>query len=220
MKGEAPSVGSKAFVGIGENAMVCLPRHSGYDVDGNDKWQGMTVEWYGPECTIDENGVLTGVDLHGATEIVIPDGVTSIGSGAFDGCSALTSVTMKGDAPSVGNQAFDGIGENAVVRLPVGASGYDVDDEGKWQGMTVEWYSSKHEPKFIINGNGVLTGVDLHDATEIVIPDSVTSIGPLVFENCSALTSVTIPGSVTSIGEQAFNELNRLQCLERKRTVL
>ncbi len=45
---------------------------------------------------------------------------------------------------------------------------------------------------------------------EIVLPDSVTSIGGRAFEGCSRLTSVTIPGSVTSIGDWAFVGCSRL----------
>ncbi|WP_303017380.1 leucine-rich repeat domain-containing protein [Muribaculum intestinale] len=39
----------------------------------------------------------------------------------------------------------------------------------------------------------------------VTIPNSVTSIGQRVFENCSGLTSVTIGNSVTSIGYYAFS---------------
>ena len=42
------------------------------------------------------------------------------------------------------------------------------------------------------------------DIVEIIIPNSVTTIGDYGFSECSSLTSVTIPNSVTSIGECAF----------------
>ena len=41
--------------------------------------------------------------------------------------------------------------------------------------------------------------------TSITIPNSVTSIGSYAFYNCSGLTSITIPNSVTSIGDNAFS---------------
>ncbi len=45
---------------------------------------------------------------------------------------------------------------------------------------------------------------------EIILPDSVTSIGSSAFSGCSGLTSVTIPDSVTSIGSSAFNGCTNL----------
>lgn len=51
---------------------------------------------------------------------------------------------------------------------------------------------------------------DCHRLTSISIPDSVTSIGKEVFSNCSSPTSISIPDSVTSIGEEAFSGCSRL----------
>ena len=38
----------------------------------------------------------------------IPDGVTSIGSSAFDGCTSLASVTISASVTSIGDYAFRG----------------------------------------------------------------------------------------------------------------
>ena len=46
--------------------------------------------------------------------------------------------------------------------------------------------------------------------TSVVIPDSVTSIGSCAFYDCSSLTSITIPDSVTSIGYKAFDGCDNL----------
>ena len=48
---------------------------------------------------------------------------------------------------------------------------------------------------------------------DVIIPDSVTSIGNGVFYNRKNLTSVTIPDSVTSIGNNAFEGCKSLRSI-------
>lgn len=52
--------------------------------------------------------------------------------------------------------------------------------------------------------------VNYPEATSIIIPDSVTSIGEMAFAVCDNLTSITIPDGVTSIGNMAFYECPNL----------
>ena len=47
--------------------------------------------------------------------------------------------------------------------------------------------------------------------TEVIIEDSVTSVGREAFCDCDKLTSITIPDSVTSIGDFAFSFCNSLR---------
>ncbi len=65
---------------------------------------------------------------------------------------------------------------------------------------------------FVIDKNGVLTEYN-GSGGAVVIPSSVTSIGPLVFYHCTNLTSVTIPDSVTSIRIHAFTYCTSLTSL-------
>jgi hypothetical protein len=55
-----------------------------------------------------------------------------------------------------------------------------------------------------------LNGKEIND---LVIPDSVTSIGSNAFYSCTGLTSVTIPNSVTSIGYSAYSYCTSLNSI-------
>ncbi len=124
------------------------------------------------------------------TELVIPNGVTSIKNNAFYNCSGLTSITIPNSVTSIGNTAFwycSGL-ESIVV------------DPGNTK------YDSRDNCNAIIEteSNTLIAG-----CKNTIIPNSVTSIGEKAFYRCSGLTSITIPNSVTSIGNYAF-----YQCFE------
>ena len=63
-------------------------------------------------------------------------------------------------------------------------------------------------------GNSAFSNCD--SLTSVVIPDSVTSIGSGAFSNCDSLTSIVIPDSVTSIGWSAFFNCSSLTSIEFK----
>jgi putative cell wall-binding protein len=60
------------------------------------------------------------------TNITIPSAITSIGDGAFSGCAGLNKIIMKSSkASTIGTSTFEGIAKSFVIIVPTGATGYD-----------------------------------------------------------------------------------------------
>ena len=152
---------------------------------------------------------INGVEV---TEVIIPDGVTSINDSTFTNCISLTSVTIPNSVTSIGVDAFNGCIRLKTVNI-IGDS---------------------------ITSIGDYAFAGCSSMTTITIPSSVTSIGEWALSGCWGLTEIvvksantnyasengvlfnkdkttiiwypasktgatyTIPNSVTSIGERAF----------------
>ena len=143
-------------------------------------------------------------DMSVLASITIPNSVTSIGGGAFSGCSSLTSVTIPNSVTSIGNDAFYGCSSLTSVTIPnsiTSIGGYTFYGCSSLTSITI--------PNSVTSiGIGAFDGCS--SLTSVAIPSSVTSIEKRTFRGCSSLTSVTIPNSITSIGESAFEGCSSL----------
>ena len=61
------------------------------------------------------DGVLNSFAPSGLTSYAIPDGVTSIGKSAFNGCSGLTNITIPNSVTSIGANAFENC--NSLIEI-------------------------------------------------------------------------------------------------------
>ena len=112
---------------------------------------------------------------------MISSGVTGIGKTAFEGCSALASVTIPESVKRIGDSAFSKCTALTSVTLPEGVT--SIGDYAFYKCTAL---------------------------SSVTLPESVTGMGCYTFRKCSSLTSVTIPAGVTTIDYEAFCECSSL----------
>lgn len=108
-------------------------------------------------------------------EIVIPDSVNTIGTAAFSDCSGLQNISIPDTVVNIGNSAFSRCTNLISVKLPNNLNRIN---------------------------NGLF--VNCKNLKNINIPSKVTSIGLQSFIMCSSLVNIEIPNSVENIEKWAF----------------
>lgn len=131
------------------------------------------------------------------TGIVINDGVTSVGNGAFYACSKVTSVQLPTTLKSVGYLAFYFCAGLKTVDIPDGVTTLRSAFQNCRSLTTVNVPSSVTD----IAG-AFATCVSL---TSVTLPEGLTEIGKTAFGGCESLTHIEIPSTVTVIGSEAFD---------------
>lgn len=146
------------------------------------------------------------------TEVVIEEGVKSIGNCAFKDCASLTAVSIPDTISSVGVEAFYGCSNLEFY----------VENKGKYLG-------NQNNPNVVLIGNELSNfskEFEILDGTKFIydvavadkqalkfvtIPETVISIGVKAFSGCVCIESLKIPESVLTIGDYAFNDCKKLK---------
>uniref|UniRef100_UPI003FD6DCB4 leucine-rich repeat protein n=1 Tax=Alistipes putredinis TaxID=28117 RepID=UPI003FD6DCB4 len=145
----------------------------------------------------------------GLQEIVIPASVVEVGrnlwnetggGGAFQNCTALTSVVFEGDNLSKINlNTFNGCSALSSIELPESLEKIEYnafDDCSALKSIVIP-------DKVTYIGEGAFYGCT--GLQEAYIGDGVTEIAAKAFAECTALKTVVIGKSIQRIGDQAFN---------------
>ncbi len=156
------------------------------------------------------------------TEIVVENGVTSIGDLALSNFIAVEKVTIADTVKYIGKKAFSGCPMIKAINIPA-----SVDEIGDCAFSTTVGNASNLEKITVDKGNKFFTVEDdiLYNISKTVlykvpsklniekldVISSVNSIKPEAVTNCTSLKEVNLPVNVNRVGERAFNNCKNLQ---------
>ena len=143
----------------------------------------------------------------------------NIGSYAFEGCSNLTSASIK--SGTIGNSSFSNCGISTITIgsgvTSIGGSAFascsGLTSINIPSGVTSIDYGVFSNCKNLRKLNSNIDGF-------LNIPNSITSIGGRAFYECSGFTSCTIGSGVTSISDEAFRYCSSLTSIDIPSNVL
>ena len=134
----------------------------------------------------------------GLSDIRLPKGLRFIGASSFANCTALERVELPDGVSLLGPYVFNGCTALTSIKLP---SSLTSVSQGLCQGCTslqeLSPPSSVTEIEYAaFKGSGLKS---------IQLPEGVCKIGPMAFQDCTALTAIRLPAALHSIGHDAFS---------------
>ncbi|MDO4188626.1 MAG: leucine-rich repeat domain-containing protein [Lachnospiraceae bacterium] len=142
--------------------------------------------------------------------VSIPQSVSEIGDFSF-ARSSLASIDIPSNVQKIGYAAFYNCNDLSMVNVPSSVKEIEL---GAFENTAFlnNWKSIEDGNNFLILGDGILVAYKGH-SSEVIIPNSVKTIGPGVFEGDTRLKQVSIPGNCKKISEDAFNGCRKLSSI-------
>ncbi|MGN0522400.1 MAG: leucine-rich repeat domain-containing protein, partial [Eubacterium sp.] len=161
--------------------------------------------------------------VNSVTELVIEEGVTSIGDFAFSSMWALETVSIPNTVTRIGQKAF--YTDRSVTSFFIPASVTSIGDDAfrtasasvgsNLQEIIVDANNNSYCSQDGILYNKAKTTLILVPSANSVenldVPDTVKTVGAYAALNCTALKTVTLEESVEVIGSNAFTSCSKLE---------
>lgn len=210
--------GKKGLLLIAAALIICAAIAVAVFMSGRDRFGNFKYQVEGGECVITKYlgyggtveipsvirdkpvtaiGAEAFKDSRMVTRVVIPEGVVTIGDGAFSGCE-ITSIEIPESVKFIGKEAFHNCSNLESIRIPSGVT--EISDNMLRQCWSL---TSVTIPEGVVSiGSGAFNYC--YNLPEITLPEGLTSIGNMAFLHCESLESIVIPQGVTSIKAQTF----------------
>ena len=132
------------------------------------------------------------------TSVIIPEGVTTLDTGAFFQCVNMSSVHLPSTLTTIGYEAFCNCTSLTDIIILDGVVSIGERAFADCRNLMNVTFGSKLETIC----RQAFAGCN--SLSDIILPDSVVSIGNCAFQDCKHVTTVTIPNNVEKIEEGAF----------------
>lgn len=141
-------------------------------------------------------------------DLKLPDNVTAIAPGAFDGNTKLKSLTLQRKT-DIGGVAFEGCTSLESVTEDGGSLG----EVGQDAFQRTPWLQEQQKENLTILDDHILVACETSWPGEVVIPKEVTQIAPYAFYGCKEITSISFEEreKPLKIGAVAFGKCSSLQ---------
>ena len=172
-----------------------------------------TVTYNGKQYTVTKIGTGAFRDCTGLTAVTLPNAMTSIGRNAFRDCTGLTTVTISNSVTSIGSYAFYGCTGLTEVTIPNAMT-----DIGGWAftyctGLQTVIWNAHNVQDIPLSKSGTPMPPFLYckNLTDFVFGDEVEHIPAYLCYNLTSLKNLVIGNSVTTIGSYAFSSCTGLK---------
>lgn len=125
------------------------------------------------------------------TSIVVEEGVTSICTYAFEGCSAAATVSLPSTLTHIGAAAFSNCQSLTEINIPEGVQTIGTNSFTRCTGLV-----------------------------SITLPSTLTALADSAFGSCSSLTSVTLSEGIEVLSQSAFMNCSSLASITIPSTVV
>ena len=199
------------------------------------EYEGTIEQWLSIDFDywMDDNSHSFIVDGEEVTDLIIPEGIETIGISAFTGCSGIESISFPSSLKTIFGNAFNSC--TGLTSIDLSDTSVDIIDYNAF--WCCENLSTVVLPQYLvqINDSAFMGCTSL---ANISFPASLQSIGSYafsgctsltnidlsdctyfgnltngVFQDCSSLTSVILPNSIYNISDTVFNNCENLQMI-------
>ncbi len=223
---------NEGLTGIGDDAFSCCDAAESVVIPDSVTWIGdgafascRSLKKLTVPNGVTRIGKYAFYACEGLTDLILPDSLISIGECAFNSCTGLTRFTIPKNVTYIGDDFlgynYDIYGnpynltEITVAPENPGFSSADGILYNKDKTMLILCPRSRTRvniPEGVIGiGRRAFSSSNL---TNLVIPDSVTSIGDYAFEACGELTDIVLSKNMTHIGNGIFNSCWELKSVK------